>query len=115
MKLKVKDLRDYLHLHEVPTQMCREKEELVELVLGQQTPSSDASTPSDTHAHTPLPEQETISEPTIISEQPSTESDVMNDLTSHSQTAGDEQVRRKPSMLMTSMCIYNKLLQCIQF
>ncbi|XP_063061705.1 E3 ubiquitin-protein ligase rififylin isoform X2 [Engraulis encrasicolus] len=38
MKLKVKDLRDYLHLHEVPTQTCREKEELVELVLGQQTP-----------------------------------------------------------------------------
>jgi hypothetical protein len=25
MKLKVKDLRDYLHLHEVPTQLCREK------------------------------------------------------------------------------------------
>ncbi|KAK6295602.1 hypothetical protein J4Q44_G00333150 [Coregonus suidteri] len=39
MKLKVKDLRDYLHLHEVSTQMCREKEELVELVLGQQTQS----------------------------------------------------------------------------
>ncbi|KAG5844494.1 hypothetical protein ANANG_G00163100 [Anguilla anguilla] len=31
MRLKVKDLRDYLHLHEVPTQMCREKEELVDL------------------------------------------------------------------------------------
>ncbi|KAI1903525.1 hypothetical protein AGOR_G00028090 [Albula goreensis] len=43
MRLKVKDLRDYLHLHEVPTQMCREKEELVDLVLGQQTPSSSSS------------------------------------------------------------------------
>ncbi|XP_048839823.1 E3 ubiquitin-protein ligase rififylin [Brienomyrus brachyistius] len=43
MRLKVKDLRDYLHLHEVPTQMCREKEELVELVLGQQTPSNSSS------------------------------------------------------------------------
>ncbi|KAJ8402241.1 hypothetical protein AAFF_G00371060 [Aldrovandia affinis] len=43
MRLKVKDLRDYLHLHEVPTQMCREKEELVDLVLGQQTPSSSGS------------------------------------------------------------------------
>ncbi|XP_061104715.1 E3 ubiquitin-protein ligase rififylin isoform X1 [Conger conger] len=40
MRLKVKDLRDYLHLHEVPTQMCREKEELVDLVLGQRTPGS---------------------------------------------------------------------------
>ncbi|XP_031429708.1 E3 ubiquitin-protein ligase rififylin isoform X2 [Clupea harengus] len=43
MKLKVKDLRDYLHLHQVPTQMCREKEELVELVLGQQTPAANAT------------------------------------------------------------------------
>ncbi|XP_039516009.1 E3 ubiquitin-protein ligase rififylin-like isoform X2 [Pimephales promelas] len=48
MRLKVKDLRDYLHLHGVPTQMCREKEELVELVLGQQTP------PSDTHIPPPI-------------------------------------------------------------
>lgn len=48
MKLKVKDLREYLHLHGVPTQMCREKEELVELVLGQQTP------PSDTHIPPPI-------------------------------------------------------------
>ncbi|XP_056467368.1 E3 ubiquitin-protein ligase rififylin [Gadus chalcogrammus] len=45
MKLKVKDLRDYLHLHEVPTQLCREKEELVELVLGQQTPSPGSTSP----------------------------------------------------------------------
>ncbi|XP_036820757.1 E3 ubiquitin-protein ligase rififylin isoform X5 [Oncorhynchus mykiss] len=65
MKLKVKDLRDYLHLHEVSTQMCREKEELVELVLGQQTPSSSGpiinpltqtQTPTVTqHETTPLP------------------------------------------------------------
>uniref|UniRef100_A0A8B9K3G5 RING-type E3 ubiquitin transferase n=1 Tax=Astyanax mexicanus TaxID=7994 RepID=A0A8B9K3G5_ASTMX len=40
MRLKVKELRDYLHLHEIPTQTCREKEELVELVLGQHPPSS---------------------------------------------------------------------------
>ncbi|KAJ3590277.1 hypothetical protein NHX12_008231 [Muraenolepis orangiensis] len=45
MKLKVKELRDYLHLHEVPTQLCREKEELVELVLGQQTPTPSSSGP----------------------------------------------------------------------
>lgn len=43
MRLKVRELRDYLHLHEVPTQTCREKEELVELVLGQQTPSTSSS------------------------------------------------------------------------
>ncbi|KAI5099024.1 E3 ubiquitin-protein ligase rififylin isoform X1, partial [Silurus meridionalis] len=92
MKLKVKDLRDYLHLHEVPTQMCREKEELVELVLGQHTPTSDVSTPSDEHVHTSLSEQEMISEPSTISEQPSTGSGVMTDLTSQSQSAVDEQI-----------------------
>nr|KAF6416233.1 hypothetical protein HJG59_009507 [Molossus molossus] len=36
MKMKVKDLRDYLNLHDISTEMCREKEELVFLVLGQQ-------------------------------------------------------------------------------
>lgn len=45
MKLKVKELRDYLHLHHVSTHLCREKEELVELVLGHQSSSSEASTP----------------------------------------------------------------------
>uniref|UniRef100_A0A3P9JAH3 RING-type E3 ubiquitin transferase n=1 Tax=Oryzias latipes TaxID=8090 RepID=A0A3P9JAH3_ORYLA len=45
MKLKVKELRDYLHLHEVPTHLCREKEELVDLVLGQQSSPSSSSTP----------------------------------------------------------------------
>lgn len=34
--MKVKDLRDYLSLHDISTEMCREKEELVLLVLGQQ-------------------------------------------------------------------------------
>lgn len=36
MKMKVKDLRDYLNLHDISTETCREKEELVLLVLGQQ-------------------------------------------------------------------------------
>lgn len=36
MKMKVKDLRDYLSLHDISTETCREKEELVLLVLGQQ-------------------------------------------------------------------------------
>ncbi|XP_060746415.1 E3 ubiquitin-protein ligase rififylin isoform X1 [Tachysurus vachellii] len=46
MGLKVKELRDYLHLHDVPTHMCREKEELVELVLDQNTPSSSSNSSS---------------------------------------------------------------------
>lgn len=42
MKMKVKDLRDYLNLHDISTEMCREKEELVFLVLGQQPVISEA-------------------------------------------------------------------------
>lgn len=42
MKMKVKDLRDYLSLHDISTEMCREKEELVFLVLGQQPVISEA-------------------------------------------------------------------------
>ncbi|XP_064157604.1 E3 ubiquitin-protein ligase rififylin-like [Anguilla rostrata] len=58
MKLKVKDLRDYLHLHEVPTHTCREKEELVELVLNQHTPGEEVprpATPTDPPQTTPQP------------------------------------------------------------
>ncbi|XP_019962655.1 E3 ubiquitin-protein ligase rififylin isoform X2 [Paralichthys olivaceus] len=45
MKLKVKELRDYLHLHEVSTHLCREKEELVELVLSQHSSPSSEQAP----------------------------------------------------------------------
>nr|XP_014353189.1 PREDICTED: E3 ubiquitin-protein ligase rififylin isoform X2 [Latimeria chalumnae] len=48
MKLKVKDLRDYLGLHEISIELCREKEELVELVLGQQPQAAP-----DTQTHIP--------------------------------------------------------------
>uniref|UniRef100_A0A672K1M2 RING-type E3 ubiquitin transferase n=1 Tax=Sinocyclocheilus grahami TaxID=75366 RepID=A0A672K1M2_SINGR len=60
MKLKVKDLRDYLHLHGVSTQMCREKEELVELVLGQHTPTSDTHIPPP-----PVTTHESLNTPVI--------------------------------------------------
>ncbi|XP_060105413.1 LOW QUALITY PROTEIN: E3 ubiquitin-protein ligase rififylin-like [Heteronotia binoei] len=38
IKMKVKDLRDYLELREISTEMCREKDELVFLIIGQQHP-----------------------------------------------------------------------------
>ncbi|XP_051965981.1 E3 ubiquitin-protein ligase rififylin isoform X2 [Xyrauchen texanus] len=63
MKLKVKDLRDYLHLHGVPTQMCREKEELIELVLGQQTPTSETLIQPQMNTHI---DQEAPSNPVIM-------------------------------------------------
>lgn len=37
IKMKVKDLRDYLALREISTELCREKEDLVLLILGQQS------------------------------------------------------------------------------
>ncbi|XP_047449582.1 E3 ubiquitin-protein ligase rififylin isoform X2 [Mugil cephalus] len=58
MKLKVKELRDYLHLHEVSTHLCREKEELVELVLSQQ--SSPDQPPVPDHPPTPDPPPITV-------------------------------------------------------
>uniref|UniRef100_A0A8B9K6T2 Zgc:171740 n=1 Tax=Astyanax mexicanus TaxID=7994 RepID=A0A8B9K6T2_ASTMX len=58
MRLKVKELRDYLHLHEIPTQTCREKEELVELVLGQHPPSSSSSSSSSNSEPEQLTEEE---------------------------------------------------------
>lgn len=62
----MRELRDYLHLHEVPTQTCREKEELVELVLGQQTPSTSRSSEtvsSQPGAHNNVPSPDTPSPP----------------------------------------------------
>ncbi|KAG9265049.1 E3 ubiquitin-protein ligase rififylin isoform X1 [Astyanax mexicanus] len=95
MKLKVKDLRDYLHLHEVPTQMCREKEELVDLVLGQHTPTSDTSTPTPLNDLTPSSEQEAPSVPTPATTQPQhqprTGSSATTEVPSQSQATGDEQ------------------------
>lgn len=81
MKLKVKELRDYLHLHEVSTHLCREKEELVELVLSQQSsPSSDSApeTPPNLPDMTPdissfSPDPQTINpDPPTINPDPQT-------------------------------------------
>ncbi|XP_061537231.1 E3 ubiquitin-protein ligase rififylin isoform X2 [Phycodurus eques] len=54
MKLKVKELRDYLHLHHIATHLCREKEELVELILSQQ-PSPSEPPDRDPAVDPPLP------------------------------------------------------------
>ncbi|XP_072909915.1 E3 ubiquitin-protein ligase rififylin [Hemitrygon akajei] len=60
MKLKVKELRDYLQLHEISMEMCREKSDLVDLVMGQ----NPQSVPTG-QIHIPLyrmdiPEQQTF-------------------------------------------------------
>ncbi|XP_076002497.1 E3 ubiquitin-protein ligase rififylin [Genypterus blacodes] len=80
MKLKVKELRDYLHLHEVSTHLCREKEELVELILGQQSSPSSGSAPETPNPEPPAvtidPSVPTphisalISDPSVLSPEP---------------------------------------------
>lgn len=56
--MKVKDLRDYLSLHDISTEMCREKEELVFLVLGQQPVMSEEDRTSVPTLSPDLPEQQ---------------------------------------------------------
>lgn len=41
LKMKVKELRDYLELREISTEMCREKDELVDLIIAQQPPPAN--------------------------------------------------------------------------
>ncbi|XP_051534363.1 E3 ubiquitin-protein ligase rififylin-like isoform X2 [Myxocyprinus asiaticus] len=69
MRLKVKDLRDYLHLHEIPTQTCREKEELVELVLAQQTPRGSGSADSGFQPTSPPMPSHTLAESEPLTEE----------------------------------------------
>ncbi|XP_054449353.1 E3 ubiquitin-protein ligase rififylin isoform X1 [Pteronotus mesoamericanus] len=64
MKMKVKDLRDYLNLHDISTEMCREKEELVLLVLGQQPGiSQEGRTRTPAFSSGPPEQQAFLSQP----------------------------------------------------
>ncbi|KAG7476735.1 hypothetical protein MATL_G00085980 [Megalops atlanticus] len=47
MRLRVKDLRQYLQLRNIPTDTCREKEDLVDLVLCHRGNLADQSDPND--------------------------------------------------------------------
>ncbi|XP_025774718.1 E3 ubiquitin-protein ligase rififylin [Puma concolor] len=58
MKMKVKDLRDYLSLHDTSTETCREKEELVFLVLGQQPVISQEGRTRAPTSSADVPEQQ---------------------------------------------------------
>ncbi|KAM4796992.1 E3 ubiquitin-protein ligase rififylin [Rhinophrynus dorsalis] len=60
MKLKVKDLRDYLSLRDIPTDLCREKEDLVQLVLTQKPPviHADVTSVPPYRSHQSSPNQQ---------------------------------------------------------
>ncbi|XP_029373780.1 E3 ubiquitin-protein ligase rififylin isoform X2 [Echeneis naucrates] len=84
MKLKVKELKDYLHLHEVSTHLCREKEELVDLVLGQQSSTSSSLVP------------ETLNpDPTSVNSEPSS-------LTPHISTLTPDSPTPTPMLILES-------------
>lgn len=52
MRLRVKDLRQYLLLRNIPTDTCREKEDLVDLVLCHQgTDGEDDPDTASLHSH----------------------------------------------------------------
>ncbi|XP_077168301.1 E3 ubiquitin-protein ligase rififylin isoform X2 [Paroedura picta] len=65
IKMKVKDLRDYLELREISTEMCREKDELVFLIIGQQPPDPQGegtlwAVPFTTDSAAPQPDFEVV-------------------------------------------------------
>lgn len=51
MRLRVKDLRQYLLLRNIPTDTCREKEDLVDLVLCHQGIEEEEEDPDTTSLH----------------------------------------------------------------
>ncbi|XP_062868238.1 E3 ubiquitin-protein ligase rififylin, partial [Trichomycterus rosablanca] len=88
MRLKVKELRDYLHLHDTPTHMCREKEELVELVLDQHTPSSSSSSSNGSSNSVPQPAAPDISQ---SQEHPSQVAEETESLTEGEEDEGEDE------------------------
>ncbi|MEE6469727.1 hypothetical protein FKM82_008739 [Ascaphus truei] len=84
MKLKVKELRDFLSMRDIPTDLCREKEDLVQLVLTQKPPAVQA----DGTTVPPITEEQTtpslrlgISSPTtqIFQDVPTTDRNAPSD------------------------------------
>uniref|UniRef100_A0A671TZ92 RING-type E3 ubiquitin transferase n=1 Tax=Sparus aurata TaxID=8175 RepID=A0A671TZ92_SPAAU len=55
MKLKVRELRDYLHLHEISTHLCREKV-MHELTLNKTNTPGSVPTPSPSPSPAPTPD-----------------------------------------------------------
>uniref|UniRef100_A0A8D2KR88 RING-type E3 ubiquitin transferase n=1 Tax=Varanus komodoensis TaxID=61221 RepID=A0A8D2KR88_VARKO len=55
IKMKVKELRDYLELREISTELCREKDELVCLIMGQRPAGAQAEQPPCVPPVTPVP------------------------------------------------------------
>lgn len=103
--MKVKDLRDYLNLHDISTEMCREKEELVFLVLGQQPVISQEGR---THAPTfppDFPEQQAFLTQPHASTIPSTSPSLPSSSTQASPLPPAQAQEHQQVRLVRSLCL----------
>ncbi|NXO28743.1 RFFL ligase, partial [Cisticola juncidis] len=99
IKMKVKDLRDYLALHEVSTEFCREKEDLVFLILGQQPAiTREDQIRTNTFSTSAPGQQDFVSHPPTSPASPTShdESSVSADPISSSEAQEHQQVQPEP-------------------
>ncbi|NWI07622.1 RFFL ligase, partial [Tichodroma muraria] len=104
IKMKVKDLRDYLALHEISTEFCREKEDLVFLILGQQPAIiQEEQIRTNTFNASPRGQQDFVSHPPTNLASPTShdESSVSADPISSSEAQEHQQVQ---SLARTIFC-----------
>lgn len=104
IKMKVKDLRDYLALHEISTEFCREKEDLVFLILGQQPAITQEDQIRTNSFNTSAPgQQDFVSHPQTNLASPTShdESSVSADPISSSEAQEHQQVQ---SLARTIFC-----------
>ncbi|NXI28509.1 RFFL ligase, partial [Sterrhoptilus dennistouni] len=104
IKMKVKDLRDYLALHEISTEFCREKEDLVFLILGQQPAITQEDQIRTNTFNTSAPgQQDFVSHPPTNLASPTShdESSVSADPISSSEAQEHQQVQ---SLARTIFC-----------
>ncbi|NXY34813.1 RFFL ligase, partial [Pomatorhinus ruficollis] len=113
IKMKVKDLRDYLALHEISTEFCREKEDLVFLILGQQPAITQEDQIRTNTFNTSAPgQQDFVSHPPTNLASPTShdESSVSADPISSSEAQEHQQVQ---SLARTIFCKLQKLFSSI--
>ncbi|NWS84809.1 RFFL ligase, partial [Toxostoma redivivum] len=109
IKMKVKDLRDYLALHEISTEFCREKEDLVFLILGQQPAIiQENQIRTNTFNSSARGQQDFVSHPPTNLASPTShdESSVSADPISSSEAQEHQQVQ---SLARTIFCKLQKL------
>ncbi|NXB70910.1 RFFL ligase, partial [Donacobius atricapilla] len=114
IKMKVKDLRDYLALREISTEFCREKEDLVFLILGQQPAITQEDQIRTSTVNTSAPgQQDFVSHPPSSLASPTShdESPVSADPTSSSEAQEHQQVQ---SLARTIFCKIETVVQGVE-